>query len=70
MNNPTTYGYDPEESIRFFTKQLERTEKHAKMAKARNATVEEMAALGYKMRQYKAAIAALQAWGGKNDEQV
>ena len=68
--NPSLEGYDLEESIRFFTKQLERTKKHAKMAKARNATVEEMAALGYKMQQYKAAIAALRAWGGKNDEQV
>ena len=68
--NPSLEGYDLEESIRFFTKQLERTKKHAKMAKARNATVEEMAALGYKMQQYKAAIAAFKAWGGKNDEQV
>jgi hypothetical protein len=68
MNNPTTYGYNPEESIRFFTKQLERTKKHAKMAKARNATVEEMAALGYRMRQYKAAIAAFKVLGGKSDD--
>ena len=68
--NPSLEGYDLEESIRFFTKQLERTKKHAKMAKARNATVEEMAALGYKMQQYKAAIAAFKACGGKNDEQV
>ena len=61
MNNPTTDGYDLTEAILYFEKQVERTKRRAKVAVSRNATSEEISALGAKMRHYKTAIAALRA---------
>lgn len=68
MNNPTTDGYDLTEAILYFEKQVERTKRRAKVAVSRNATSEEISALGAKMRHYKTAIAALRAWGGKYEQ--
>lgn len=72
--NPGIEGYDLEESLAFYKKQLEQAIKHAKQAVTRNATVEEMSALGAKMRHHWVAIACIkiviQNGGGKNDEQV
>lgn len=56
-------GYDLADDIKFFEKQVERTKRRAKVAISRNATTEEISALGAKMRHYKAAIAALKIAG-------
>lgn len=68
MNNPAAEGYDIADDIKFFEQQAERTKKRAQIAVSRNATTEEISALGAKMRHYKAAIAALKIVGRQDDE--